>query len=77
MRSSGGRYPPADPIGSIWKSLVNFDRLYRPIATTWRLYDGSAPGGQAIVAHGAGAGAPTIVEAVTWREIERQMKEAA
>lgn len=59
------------------KSLINFDRLYRPIATTWRLYDGSAFGGQAIVAHGTGAGTLTIVEAATWREIERQMKEAA
>ncbi len=58
------------------KSLVNFDRLYRPIATTWRLYDGSAPGGQAIVAHGAGTRGPTIVEATAWREVEQQMREA-
>jgi predicted ABC-type ATPase len=59
------------------KSLVNFDRLCRPLATTWRLYDGSVPGGQAIVAHGTGAGTVTIVETTTWREVERQVKEAA
>ena len=23
-----------------WKSLVNFDRLYRPVTTSWRLYGG-------------------------------------
>lgn len=58
------------------KSLLNFDRVYRPIATTWRLYDGSAPGGRAIVAHGVGTTRPTIVEARAWREVERQMREA-
>src|SRR2546422_752390 len=28
------------------KSLVNFDRLYRPVTTTWRLYDGRVVGGR-------------------------------
>jgi predicted ABC-type ATPase len=59
------------------KSLVNFDHVYRPIATTWRLYDGSAPARHVIVAHGTAAGAVTVVEASTWREVERQTMEAA
>ena len=36
------------------KSLVNFDRLYRPVTTTWRLYDGSVVGGRPLIAHGSG-----------------------
>ncbi len=34
------------------KSLVNFDRLFRPVASTRRLYDGSVLGGRSLIAHG-------------------------
>jgi len=59
-----------------WKSLVNFDRLYRRIATTWRLYDGGVLGGRPIVARGTGAGELTIIDGARWHEIQRQIKEA-
>jgi len=58
-----------------WKSLVNFDGLYRPVATTWRLYDGSVLGGQSLIAHGSGADLPTIVDQAKWLEIRKQIKE--
>jgi predicted ABC-type ATPase len=60
-----------------WKSLVNFDRLYRPVATTWRLYDGSVLGGRSLIAHGSGADGPTIVDQAKWIEIRKQIKEVA
>lgn len=56
------------------KSLVNFDRLYRPIATTWRLYDGSAAVGRRLVAHGAAGGQQTVVDAERWELVRRQIE---
>jgi predicted ABC-type ATPase len=58
-----------------WKSLVNFDRLYRPVTTAWRLYDASALGGRPLIAHGTGTGEPVILNAPTWREIHRRIEE--
>ncbi len=60
-----------------WKSLVNFDRLYRPVTTTWRLYDGSALGGRPLIAHGAGAREPVILNEATWLEIRKRIEGVA
>ncbi len=51
-----------------WKSLVNFDRLYQPLATTRRLYDGGAAGGRPLIAHGAGGRAPVVLDAAKWQD---------
>jgi predicted ABC-type ATPase len=60
-----------------WKSLVNFDRLYRPVTTTWRLYDGSALGGRPLIAHGMGAREPVVLNEATWLEIRKRIEEVA
>lgn len=60
-----------------WKSLVNFDRLYRPIATTWRLYDGGALGDRPLIAHGTEASEPVVLNEATWLEILRRTEEVA
>jgi len=60
-----------------WKSLVNFDRLYRPVTTTWRLYDGSALGGRPLIAHGTGASEPVVLNEATWLEIRKRIEEVA
>lgn len=60
-----------------WKSLVNFDRLYRPVATTWRLYDGSALGGRPLIAHGTEACEPVVLNEATWLEIRKRIEEVA
>jgi predicted ABC-type ATPase len=59
-----------------WKSLVNFERLYRPVTTTWRLYDGSALGGRPLIAHGTGAREPVVLNEETWLEIRKHIEEA-
>jgi len=59
------------------KSLVNFDRLYRPVATTWRLYDGSVLGGRPLIAHGRGQRAPVVLDEAKWLEIRKRIEEAA
>ena len=58
-----------------WRSLVNFDRLYRSISTTWRLYDGSVVQGRRLIAHGAGSAELQILETETWREIQRRIED--
>ena len=73
----GGRDVPETVVRRrFWKSLVNFDRLYRRIATTWRLYDGGGLGGRPMVARRTGAGELTITDAAKWHEIQRQIEEA-
>ncbi|TAH38045.1 MAG: Zeta toxin family protein [Planctomycetota bacterium] len=59
------------------RSLVNFDRLYRPLATTWRLYDGGVPGDRPLIAHGKGAGRPVVLNEATWQQIRKQVEESA
>ena len=58
-----------------WRSLVNFDRVYRPIATVWRLYDGSVVGGRPLIASGVKEGEPVVLDRVKWSEIREQTKE--
>lgn len=58
-----------------WKSLVNFDRLYRPGATTWRLYDSGAAGARPLIAHGATGRAPVVLDTATWQEIRKRVEE--
>jgi predicted ABC-type ATPase len=74
----GGHDVPAQIVRRrFWKTLVNFDRLYRPLATTWRLYDGSVLGGRPLIAHGSGADRSTIVDETKWTEIRRRIEEIA
>jgi predicted ABC-type ATPase len=73
---AGGHDVPVPVIRRrFWKSLVNFDRLYRPLASTWRLYDGSALRGRPLIAHGSGAGEPTIADPMKWAAALKQIEE--
>ncbi len=56
------------------KSLVNFDRLYRPAVTTWRLYDGSTVVGPRLIAYGTAGRQPTVVDAERWALVRRQVE---
>ena len=58
-----------------WKSLMNFDRVYRPVATTWRLYDGGSLAGRPLIAHGTGTDEPTIADPTKWKEIRQRIVE--
>jgi predicted ABC-type ATPase len=59
------------------KSLVNFDRLYRPVAGTWRLYDGSIIGRQRLIAYGASGEEPAVADAKLWAVVRRQIEKEA
>jgi predicted ABC-type ATPase len=51
------------------RSLINFYHLYRPLATTWRVYDGSVPGGHPLIAHGEESALPVVIDEPKWVEI--------
>lgn len=59
------------------KSLVNFDRLYRPAATAWRLYDGSVIGRQRLIVHGRLGGEPAVVDPELCAVVRRQIEEGS
>lgn len=57
------------------RSLRNFERLYRPNATTWRLYDGSVTLGRPLIAHGKRGPDATVLDAERWNLVQRQLVE--
>lgn len=52
------------------RGLRNFRELYRPLASTWMIYDNSAVGAARPVAVGSGADVAEILDLETWRRIE-------
>jgi predicted ABC-type ATPase len=78
-RVEAGGHDVPEPVirRRFWKSVVNFDRLYRPVATTWRLYDGSALDGRPLIAHGTGDGVPVVLDEAKWLEIRKRVEEVA
>ncbi|MDP2744136.1 MAG: AAA family ATPase [Dehalococcoidia bacterium] len=78
-RVEAGGHDVPEPVirRRFWRSLVNFDRLYQSVATTWRLYDASVLGGRPLIAHGTGAREPVVMDRETWLEIRKRIEEMA
>jgi predicted ABC-type ATPase len=73
---SGGHDVPEEVIRRrFWRSLVNFDDIYRPLSDTWRLYDGTATGSRSLIAHGRGNRQAEVVDAGRWSEVRQQIEE--
>jgi predicted ABC-type ATPase len=70
---AGGHDVPADAVRRRFeRGRRNFFTLYRPLADTWRLYDGSSIGGPRLAAAG-GHGKPTrLPDPETWREAAQE-----
>jgi predicted ABC-type ATPase len=58
-----------------WRSLVRFDQLYRPLASTWRLYDGSVLGSRPLIAFGSAVAEPIVIDPARWQRIRLQIEE--
>jgi predicted ABC-type ATPase len=71
VEAGGHDVPEAVIRRRLWKSLLNFDRLFRPVASVWRLYDGSVLGGP-LIAHGTGESTPLVLDEAKWLEIRKQ-----
>lgn len=71
---AGGHDVPEDVIRRRFaKSLSNFAHVYRPVATTWNLYDGSAPLSGGRIAHGSGE-METVLDSPRWERFEEQLR---
>jgi predicted ABC-type ATPase len=74
---SGGHSVPEDTIRRRYRrGLANFFHLYRPLATTWRIYDNSSSRGPRCVARGANASRPLVFDEKTWSKIKSNVQEA-
>lgn len=66
---AGGHHVPDDTIRQRYsRSIRNFFELYRPVATTWKVYDNSGEVYQ-FVAEGGDGFAETIHQTETWQRI--------
>jgi predicted ABC-type ATPase len=52
--------------------LRNFFTVYRPMATTWRLYDNSGTTGPRLVAEGRGSAARSVRDRAIWVRISEE-----
>ncbi len=68
----GGHGVPEDTIRRRYESgLRNFFRLYRPLTTTWRMYDNAGCLPPTLVACGSGRATARIVDGAKWDLIRR------
>ena len=71
----GGHAVPEETIRRRYGAgLRNFFRLYRPLATTWRLYDNSEAGAPRLIAAGQRNRTSRVADRETWRSIQKEMR---
>jgi predicted ABC-type ATPase len=67
----GGHNVPEETIRRRYETgLVNFFKLYQPMATTWKLCDNSDGANPRTVAFGETGLAPTIVDSLVWEPLK-------
>jgi predicted ABC-type ATPase len=71
VRMGGHSVPEATIRRRYRRGLDNFLRLYRPLVTTWRLYDNAGSAGPRLVARGGTGQLTLVVDQETWDRIER------
>ena len=69
---SGGHSIPEETIRQRYRrSIDNFFKVYRPLATFWKVYDNSEPGLSRLIAQGDQTGPPTVLVPEVWAEIQK------
>ena len=69
----GGHSVPETTIRRRYRSgLGNFFGLYRPIATTWRMYDNSQPTGMTLIAVGKRAIIEQVSNPAVWEQLQEE-----
>jgi predicted ABC-type ATPase len=54
------------------RGLINFQTLYRPLASEWQVYDNRDPGARQVIAAGRHAAEPDVFSQEKWREFTDQ-----
>ena len=68
----GGHHIPEDTIRRRYKrSIQNFFRRYRPLATTWDVYNNSAPNTYELIAYGDPDSEEKVLNATLWEQFRR------
>lgn len=68
---AGGHFVPEETIRRRYsRGMSNFFELYRPLATSWHVYDNASPVGACLIARGRAGVADEVIDASLWREIE-------
>jgi predicted ABC-type ATPase len=70
VRAGGHDVPEETVRRRFVRGLRNFFTLYRPLASTWQVYDNSSPSGPELIATGDRGTADEVHDADTWRRIE-------
>ena len=66
----GGHDVPGETIRRRYTAgLQNFFALFRPIATTWRMYDNSGEQGRRLIAAGRSIRATRVLDRATWQQL--------
>jgi predicted ABC-type ATPase len=69
----GGHNVPEDTIRRRYRrGLRNFFQLYRPLSTTWRMYDNSQESGIRLIAAGEGTNVTRIGGEETWQQLRQE-----
>lgn len=76
-QSGGHLVPEVDVRRRYARSAANFLKSFRPLSTTWRVYDNSGPDGPILVADGGEGRADTIHSPETWSRFRSVADEAA
>jgi predicted ABC-type ATPase len=68
----GGHFIPDDVVRTRYRrGLQNFFTLYRPLATSWQVYNSQDQTGPVLIAHG-GTDGETIVDSLLWTAIREE-----
>jgi predicted ABC-type ATPase len=54
------------------RSIQDFFRLYRPVVSSWRLYDNTQAGAPRLLARTNEGGVETILDDPVWQQIQRE-----
>jgi predicted ABC-type ATPase len=76
VRLGGHDVPEEDVRRRFYRSLVNFETVYRRIVDEWKVYHALQPLDEPeprIIAYGAGDAVVTIVDEDAWMEIQKQV----
>jgi predicted ABC-type ATPase len=66
VREGGHSIPEATIRQRYRRSMENFFKLYRPLATSWHVYDNSQGAAPRLFARGGSGGQETILDQATW-----------
>jgi predicted ABC-type ATPase len=71
--SQGGHNIPEATIRQRYRrSIQNFFQLFRPLVSTWKVYDNSQAGLPQLVAHGDETGQETILLDAAWQQMQKE-----